>query len=150
MTRAVIATWLRAATAHRPVAILASLTISVALVLRFTGSTCWSAVLFGGVLICGIPLSYNLAREVFRGNFSVDLLALISVVTSLLMHQYWVAAIVTLMLSGGKTLEDYATGKASSVLSALAKRMPQIAHVELKLTCTRPYEPRRCAGARGT
>jgi cation transport ATPase len=32
------------------------------------------------------------------------------------------------MPSGGQALESYATGRASSVLNALAKRMPQTAH----------------------
>ena len=32
------------------------------------------------------------------------------------------------MLSGGQTLETYATRRASSVLGALAKRMPEVAH----------------------
>jgi P-type E1-E2 ATPase len=32
------------------------------------------------------------------------------------------------MLSGGTALEEYATRRASSVLSALARRMPRIAH----------------------
>ncbi len=63
-----------------------------------------------------------------KGDFSVDILALLSIVTSLILGQYWVAAIVVLMLSGGQALESYATGRASSVLSALAKRMPQTAH----------------------
>ena len=128
-TKLAIATWLRTSPAHRPVTVLASITILVALVMRFAGVGHWSAILLGGVLVCGVPLFYGLVREIARGNFSVDLLALISVITSLLLHQYWVAAIVILMLSGGKTLEDYATGKASSVLGALAKRMPQTAHV---------------------
>ena len=48
--------------------------------------------------------------------------------TALILGQYWVAAIVVLMLSGGKALESYATERANSVLSALAKRMPQTAH----------------------
>jgi heavy metal translocating P-type ATPase len=44
------------------------------------------------------------------------------------MGELLVAAIIVLMLSGGQTLEDYATARASSVLSALAKRTPSIAH----------------------
>ncbi|MHB1701147.1 MAG: heavy metal translocating P-type ATPase [Acidobacteriaceae bacterium] len=127
--KAVAANWFNAASAHRPVAILATATLVSALVLRFLGVAYWSDLLLGGIVVCGLPLFYGLVREVVRGNFSVDLLALLSVATSLVMHQYWVAIIVILMLSGGKTLEDYATGKASSVLSALAKRMPQTAHV---------------------
>jgi heavy metal translocating P-type ATPase len=39
-----------------------------------------------------------------------------------------VAAIVILMLSGGTALEEFASRRASSVLDALAKRMPQVAH----------------------
>lgn len=82
------------------------------------------------VVIAGasIPLLLSLARQISRGNFSVDLLALLSIVTSLFLSQYWVAAIVVLMLSGGQALEGFATRRASSVLSALANRMPQIAH----------------------
>jgi len=83
-----------------------------------------------GVAIAGasIPLLISLVQQVIKGNFSVDILALLSIVTSIVLGQYWVAAIVVLMLSGGQALEAYATGRASSVLSALAKRMPQTAH----------------------
>ena len=75
-----------------------------------------------------VPLLISLVQQVLKGNFSVDILAVLSIVTSLILGQYWVAAIVVLMLSGGQALEGYATGRASSVLSALAKRMPQTAH----------------------
>ena len=82
-----------------------------------------------GVAIAGasIPLLISLTQQVLKANFSVDILALLSIVTSIILGQYWVAAIVVLMLSGGQALEAYATGRASSVLSALAKRMPQTA-----------------------
>ena len=75
-----------------------------------------------------MPLLISLVQQVLGGKFSVDLLAFLSIVTSLILGQYWVAAIVVLMLSGGQALESYATGRASSVLRALAKRMPQTAH----------------------
>lgn len=83
-----------------------------------------------GVAIAGasIPLLISITQKVLKGNFSVDILALLSIVTSIILGQYWVAAIVVLMLSGGQALEAYATGRASSVLSALAKRMPETAH----------------------
>jgi cation transport ATPase len=35
---------------------------------------------------------------------------------------------VVLMLSGGTTLEEYATRRASAALDAMAKRMPTVAH----------------------
>lgn len=39
-----------------------------------------------------------------------------------------VATIIVLMLTGGQTLEEYATQRASSALNALAHRMPNVAH----------------------
>jgi len=85
-------------------------------------------VLLVAIAGASIPLAISLGQQILKGNFSVDILALLSIVTSLVLGQYWVAALVVLMLSGGQALEGYATGRASSVLSALAKRMPQTAH----------------------
>jgi heavy metal translocating P-type ATPase len=82
-----------------------------------------AALVFGGV-----PLVYELARNLLRWEFGSDLLAGISIVTSVLLHEYLAGAIVVLMLSGGEALENYALRNASSVLRALAKRMPGIAH----------------------
>lgn len=80
------------------------------------------------VAAASIPLAVELVRQLSRRNFSVDILAFLSIVTALALLQFWVAAVVVLMLSGGKALEEYATRRASSVLGALARRMPQIAH----------------------
>jgi cation transport ATPase len=49
-------------------------------------------------------------------------------VTATLMGELLVATIIVLMLTGGQTLEEFATQRASSVLIALARRMPSIAH----------------------
>ncbi|HET9790194.1 MAG TPA: HAD-IC family P-type ATPase, partial [Candidatus Angelobacter sp.] len=85
-------------------------------------------ILLVAIFGASLPLLITLVQQVAKGNFSVDILALLSIGTALVLGQYWVAAIVVLMLSGGQALEAYATGRASSVLSALAKRMPQVAH----------------------
>ena len=85
-------------------------------------------MLLVAIAVSALPILMVTVREVFRLNFSVDILAVLSIVTALILQQYWVAAIVILMLAGGKSLEEVATRRASSVLSALAKRMPQIAH----------------------
>ncbi|HYL84280.1 MAG TPA: heavy metal translocating P-type ATPase [Candidatus Angelobacter sp.] len=84
--------------------------------------------LFAALLIGGLPLVYELAGKLLKKQFGSDLLAGISILTAVLLGQYLVAAIVVLMLSGGAALEFYATAKASSVLDALAKRVPSIAH----------------------
>lgn len=104
--------------------ILAALLVKV----RLHDSTILNRILWVAIAGASIPLLISLVQQVFKGNFSVDILALVSIVTSLILGQYWVAAIVVLMLSGGQALDGYATRRASSVLSALAKRMPQTAH----------------------
>lgn len=86
-------------------------------------------VLLAGILLTGAVIIARPIRELLRGNFSVDVLAVLSITVATILGQYWVAAIVILMLSGGEALEAYATRRASSVLSALAKRMPQTAHL---------------------
>jgi heavy metal translocating P-type ATPase len=76
----------------------------------------------------GIPLTYELAVKAARGQFGSDLLAGISIVTSVILGEYLAGSIVVLMLAGGEALEHYALRTASSVLEALAKRMPSIGH----------------------
>jgi heavy metal translocating P-type ATPase len=85
-------------------------------------------LLAGAVVLASLLLVTELVGQILRRSFGVDILAFLSIVTALALRQYWVAAIVVLMLSGGKALEEYATQRASSVLRALARRMPQIAH----------------------
>jgi heavy metal translocating P-type ATPase len=76
----------------------------------------------------GIPLVFRLAVKLRRGDWGADLLAGISIVTAVLLDEYLAGSLVVLMLSGGVVLESYAVRKASSVLGALAKRMPSVAH----------------------
>ncbi|HEY8095701.1 MAG TPA: heavy metal translocating P-type ATPase [Methylobacter sp.] len=76
----------------------------------------------------GIPLVYQLGVKLGQGDWGADLLAGISIVTAVLLDEYLAGSLVVLMLSGGVVLETYAVRKASSVLEALAKRMPSVAH----------------------
>lgn len=78
--------------------------------------------------IGGVPLLIQLLRKLAAREFGSDLLAGISIVVSVILGEYLVGAIVILMLSGGTALERYASHRASSVLDALAQRVPQIAH----------------------
>jgi heavy metal translocating P-type ATPase len=70
----------------------------------------------------------TLVKKLLAREFGSDLLAGVSIVSSVLLGEYLVGAIIVLMLSGGEALEQLATRRASSVLDALARRMPQIAH----------------------
>ena len=88
----------------------------------------WQAPLIVVLLVGGVPLLVPLTRKLFAREFGSDHLAGISIVTSVILGEYLVASIVVLMLSGGTALEEFASRRASSVLDALAKRMPQVAH----------------------
>jgi len=80
------------------------------------------------LLLGGVPQVLELANKVFRRDFGSDLLAGISIVASVVLGEYLAGSLVVLMLSGGQTLEAYAVRSASSVLNALARRMPSVAH----------------------
>jgi cation transport ATPase len=84
--------------------------------------------LFMTLCLGGLPLILQLWRRLLVRDFGSDLLAGIAIVASLFVHQYLVGSIIVLMLSGGTALEHYAVRRASSVLEALARRMPRIAH----------------------
>jgi heavy metal translocating P-type ATPase len=84
--------------------------------------------LIAALVLGGAPLVVELLLKALRREFGSDLLAGISIVTSALLHEYLAGTIVVLMLSGGEALEAYAVRSASSVLAALARRMPSVAH----------------------
>lgn len=86
------------------------------------------APLFATLILGGTPLLYELLGKLFRGEFGSDLLGGVSILTSVCLGEYLAGCIIVLMLSGGEALESYALRSASSVLAALAKRMPSIAH----------------------
>lgn len=113
------------------IAALALIAITVHLLLRYgeQWETASAAIpLQIALALGGIPLVWDLLLKLLRREFGSDLLAGISIVTSVLLGEYLAGTLVVLMLSGGEALEAYAVRSASSVLQALAKRMPTVAH----------------------
>jgi heavy metal translocating P-type ATPase len=113
--------------------------IGLHLLLRFGSASSAEALghplhqlpLLAALVFGGIPLISDLLIKVWRREFGSDLLAGISIVTSVLLGEYLAGTLVVLMLSGGQALEAYAVRSASSVLEALARRMPSLAHRKL-------------------
>ena len=113
------------------IAVLSVVAILLHLMLRFglrTTPGIYQIPLLTTLVVGGLPLLYELLRKVMRREFGSDLLGGISIITSLLLGEYLAGSIIVLMLSGGEALESYALRSASSVLAALAKRVPSIAH----------------------
>jgi heavy metal translocating P-type ATPase len=80
------------------------------------------------LILGGIPLVFQIIGKFLQGDFGADLLAGMSIVTAVLLGEHLAGSLVILMLASGVVLETYSVRKASSVLEALAKRMPSIAH----------------------
>jgi heavy metal translocating P-type ATPase len=117
------------------VALVASLSILLHLTLRYLTATpprVASIPLIVTLVIGGLPLLVDLIRKLWRRELGTDVLAGVAIVTSIILGEYLVGAIIVLMFSGGIALEQYATHRASSVLDALAKRMPRVAHTKFE------------------
>src|SRR6202035_1374136 len=113
------------------IAILSLGGIVAHLLFRFalhTNTTVQLIPLWATLALGGIPLLYDLLKKLAQREFGSDLLAGISIVSAVLLGEYLAGAIVVLMLAGGEALESYAVGNATSVLRALAKRVPSAAH----------------------
>nr|WP_237226141.1 heavy metal translocating P-type ATPase [Rubinisphaera sp. JC750] len=116
---------------HGVIAVFTLVCIAAHLLLMYSGRVAQTSAVFPlwmALIIGGSPLVLELSLRLIRREFGSDLLAGISIVTALLLDQYLAGALVVLMLSGGEALEAYAVRRASSVLDALARRMPATAH----------------------
>ncbi|GMM14039.1 heavy metal translocating P-type ATPase [Lactobacillus amylovorus subsp. animalium] len=82
--------------------------------------------------ILGIWISVLLLMEIFEdwksGRYGVDILAVIAIVSTILINNYWAEWMILVMSTGGETLEDYATGQASKELRSLLNNTPRIAN----------------------
>jgi len=70
----------------------------------------------------------GMVRQLRRGTFGVDFLAITAIVATVLVGEYVATMIIVLMLTGGAALEDFAVNRAKRELNALLQRAPQIAH----------------------
>lgn len=82
----------------------------------FVGAFCvWTAI--------------DMVRDMIRGHFGLDILALVAMVSTLIVGEYWASIVIVLMLSGGEALEDFAANRAQRELTSLLDRSPSEAHV---------------------
>jgi heavy metal translocating P-type ATPase len=70
----------------------------------------------------------GMVRDILRGHFGLDILAVTAIIATVLVGEYVASLIVVLMLTGGEALEDYAGRRAKRELDALLARAPQQAH----------------------
>lgn len=90
------------------------------------GPAQWLATAYVIVIIA--MTAYSMVRDVIRGHFGLDILAVVAMAAAIATGEYLAAMIVVLMLTGGEALEDYAELRARRDLNALLERAPQSAH----------------------
>lgn len=104
-------------------------------------------LVLGGIIIYGItlvlrisPLTYSLititiilgsykllletADDIIHKRFALDYIAILAIIVSLITQEYLVGMVIALMLSTGRTLEDYGAKRAHQSLGQLADRIP--------------------------
>ena len=76
------------------------------------------------VVVAG-RLAWAIVRDLVRGEFGVDLIAILAIVGALLLGEPFAAAVIGVMLATGEALERYAQGRAHRELTALLGRAPR-------------------------
>jgi len=113
-----------------PIPLSALLLLPFSLVFWLTGHAALAqTTLLGLVLMGGIPLAWEMLTQFWHREFSVDVIAILAIIGSLLLQQYLAGAFIVLMLSGGEALEAFALRRARVSLSALVERAPRKAHL---------------------
>lgn len=79
--------------------------------------------------IVALTMLVGMVKTLRSGKYGVDLLAILAVVATLAVSEYWAAMVILVMLTGGDALEDYAAKKANTELKALLDNSPRFAHV---------------------
>ena len=98
------------------------------LLARLAGRPDWSDgfMLAGTVPILAAVLIDSIA-SLWRTELGLDLIALLSVGGAFALHEFVVAAVIGVMLSGGRALENYAEARAQREISALLSHVPRTA-----------------------
>ncbi len=114
--------------AKNPVVALTLVVLAAVLVLLGTGSggvAQWVASSY--VVAIVIVTAVGMVRDILRGHWGLDILAVVAMVATVAVGEYVAGLIIVLMLSGGEALEDFAARRARSELTALLDRAPRTA-----------------------
>jgi heavy metal translocating P-type ATPase len=84
---------------------------------------CWIA----GTVLAIAPASVWVVSALRRRRGGVDIIAILSLIGSLLVGEYLAGALIALMLTGGRALDSAAERRASHDLRALLERAPRFA-----------------------
>ncbi len=89
-----------------------------------TADLAWGLTSLAGL----VPLSIYVARDLWRREPGVDLIALLAIGGALALGEYLAGAVIAVMLATGWSLELYAGARARRELTGLLERAPRVVH----------------------
>jgi heavy metal translocating P-type ATPase len=87
-------------------------------------SACWVVITILGVVLA----TWWVLTALRHRQLGVDLIALAALIGTLVVGEYLAGAMITVMLTTGRSLEAWAAGRAERELHALLEHAPRIAH----------------------
>lgn len=81
------------------------------------------------VLVIVIDTVRGMIDDLRHGQVGVDVLAVVAILSTVAVAEYWASWAVTLMITSGEAIEEYAQAKAERSLTALMEAAPQTARV---------------------
>ena len=119
-----------------PVTILAIIPVAMLGSYRPWGATPWVFNPSVGQWVVILLVAYTvidtlrgMVDDIRHGHVGVDILAVVAILSTLAVQEYWASWAIVLMIFSGEAIEEYAQSKAKSSLTALMKAAPVTAHV---------------------
>ncbi|HYW50175.1 MAG TPA: hypothetical protein VE861_06200, partial [Gemmatimonadaceae bacterium] len=110
-----------------------------ALLFLLAGAAAWYAntgdlyiaerIWFTGLLVTSAMPVWATVRDMLRGHFAADVVAIIAIIGAAALGQPFPGLVVVIMLTGGAALERYAEGRAGAAVAELERAAPRQAHV---------------------
>jgi heavy metal translocating P-type ATPase len=97
--------------------------------LQFNDMVLARQIWFAGLVITGAIPTWQTVRDMLRGEFAADVVAILAIVSAAVLYQPFAGLVVVIMLTGGAALERYAEGRAGAAVAALERAAPTQAHI---------------------
>ena len=116
-----------------PLGVLTGLA-SAGIALLLGAHTVSDALLLITLVAGSLPLLIEIVQSIARKHFGVDIIAIVAILSSVILHEYLAGTVILLMLSGGEALESFALRRARKELTELIAKAPTKAHKEMNGT----------------
>ncbi len=122
---------------HYPYFYATVLILVVAICLALIGYTNFARmIIIAFSALMAVKLATAMVRDMFRGRYGVDILAVAAIAATIVTNEYWATIVIVFMMTGGEALEDYAAERAKRELTDLLERAPTTAHKKIGSTYT--------------